>query len=996
SIIGNEQISDGVKYFRTRASYNSWDINAMQSNSTMYNAQYLLILSGPVILPSPVMSQNVLSNGCLANCNWTLNDWKAGVANTVKNYPFVTTWEIWNEPEGVRFQSGYENGNAIHYFNMIKSASKIIKAANPNAIVVCFGGAAINSANQLAWYTSVWNMGASKYCDAISLHAYLNGNENLSTIISKGRGIKENISVEWNADINKYESLTHKPIWITETGMPASIQNKFGATYTLSDSIQNQYLDQAFTSFISNKNVTRIYWFDAYGLSDMPFGKDFGLYNYTTLNPRASLNTFMSFYNNSNSKAIDSSSTPAPLSFSSNQNQNSIIVAGNVLQQQILGITPSSNATANNDLYTAGIRYFRLDATQSPYAANGVLLMQLTYNAQYLMILGDATMNAIETNQSGTRVGCTSGCNWTLSDWNSAVANAVKEYPNIKAWEIWDEPLSPNLQSGYQNGNPGHYFKMIKSAYQIIKSANPNAIVVCFGGITGTATSNTEDMIWAKQVWDLGASKYCDAISLHAYPSGSTLLNATKKINGVTETVAQQWNSSINYYESLTKKPIWITETGMPANVMNESAGNSAVYSDSTQNAFMTQVLNLFSSNPAIARVYWFNTYGIIDYPLDRDLGLINYASFAERPAFFTFKNYYKQSAAMAQTKPIKRLEPTLTIASNSITYGASDLITASVTHPKYVVEILEGAKVLVKGNGTVTINANSLPAGRHVLIATDLTNQLSKKAVLVIAKAVPVLDLGVPANTVYDGTYSNIVSSISTVGSQLSANTYVDRLDMASTRNSDNVSLAAAGIYTINLRTSGNQNYTPANLVESFRIAKATPRFSITSMPHGKTYNGKESNISAQIFSVGNQLTANIVVNGAPYPGFNTSNTVGVAAAGYYTVYMETVGNRNYTQLIMKAGNFWIVKAKPKLTLVVPNSFKFTGTGAKIKFGITSLDNQLTAYLKLNTAPVANTTTTAKFMTSSAIGVYTVRVITFGNQNYTSANTTLLTFDIT
>ena len=104
------------------------------------------------------------------------------------------------------------NGSAYNYYVIIKSASGIIKAREPNAKIVCFGGAPIADYQAMLWYRQVWSYGAAKYCDAISIHAYPYGPELLSSTQITA----------WMASIQAYENFTHKPIWITEFGMPSS------------------------------------------------------------------------------------------------------------------------------------------------------------------------------------------------------------------------------------------------------------------------------------------------------------------------------------------------------------------------------------------------------------------------------------------------------------------------------------------------------------------------------------------------------------------------------------------------------------------------------------------------------------------------------------------------------------------------------------------------------------------------------------------------------
>src|SRR5207302_4187259 len=83
------------------------------------------------------------------------------------------------------------------------------------------------------------------------------------------------------------------------------------------------------------------------------------------------------------------------------------------------------------------------------------------------------------------------------------------------------------------------------------------------------------------QVWNHGASKYCDAISLHAYSHEFYNLNQEPYAN---TTMARVFNFTINLYQNMTNKPIWITETGVPS-------GNWPRYNLTEQNQarFLTQ-----------------------------------------------------------------------------------------------------------------------------------------------------------------------------------------------------------------------------------------------------------------------------------------------------------------------------------------------------------------------------------------------------------------------
>lgn len=208
---------------------------------------------------------------------------------------------------------------------------------------------------------------------------------------------------------------------------------------------------------------------------------------------------------------------------------------------------------------------------------------------------------------------CVKACNWTLGLWNNTVTKAVEEYPSIKTWEIWNEPLVPIFMSGYENGSAHNYFEMIKSAYYIIKSRQPNSTIICFGGAQIFPPS-VQELSFYSDVWSYGAAKYCDAISVHAY----TLPFYSLSQQTGAGTVAQLFNYSLGEYESLTSKPIYVTETGMPSN--NWTSGQN--FSQNGQAEFLIEDTKLFASHNYVKAIYWFNLYGKTGY--GANFGLLN------------------------------------------------------------------------------------------------------------------------------------------------------------------------------------------------------------------------------------------------------------------------------------------------------------------------------------------------------------------------------------
>jgi hypothetical protein len=283
-------LKSGAGCFRTDISPNQNEI-ARVANITKMGGTYLGILDYQTVgaQPSPT--------GCRSGCSWTLNTWNQSVSNAISDYPNVNEWEIWNEPYIQEFESGYENGSALNYFEMIKSAYYIIKSKEPNATIVCFGGAQIypysTAIAEYNFYKQVWGYGAASFCSAISIHIYSVPYYNLSQDVQPGVTL-----AQWyNQTINLYENLTHKPIWVTETGIPS---NNFTEGVSFSEQRQASFIYQDLSLLSSYQFIQRIYVFDLAG-SLQSGGPDYGLLNSTTLKPKPSWYVFMGFLDNSTS-----------------------------------------------------------------------------------------------------------------------------------------------------------------------------------------------------------------------------------------------------------------------------------------------------------------------------------------------------------------------------------------------------------------------------------------------------------------------------------------------------------------------------------------------------------------------------------------------------------------------------------------------------------------------------------------------------------------------
>jgi hypothetical protein len=250
---------------------------------------------------------------------------------------------------------------------------------------------------------------------------------------------------------------------------------------------------------------------------------------------------------------------------------------------------------------------------------------------------------------SGTNLVGTLGCSlfyynsfsvirWTLDNWSKAVSEAVNWYPKIHVWEIWNEPTGSGNYCGYYQGQPSQYFNLLRSAYRIIKAHNSTDIVLALGGVNvfSSGSVDQENVAWSKQVWNLGASHYSDAVSLHIYTSLTYLLNQTISVN--TQTVGQVISSGLDQYWSFTGKQQWITETGIPSNqgtLTGTNLGNSVT----KQATFLSQMFTLLESKGYVKAIFWYSSYGLSG-PYSYDFGLFYLNTLNPKPALLTLQKF--------------------------------------------------------------------------------------------------------------------------------------------------------------------------------------------------------------------------------------------------------------------------------------------------------------------------------------------------------------------
>ena len=176
--------------------------------------------------------------------------------------------------------------------------------------------------------------------------------------------------------------------------------------------------------------------------------------------------------------------------------------------------------------------------------------------------------------------------------------------------------------------------------------------------------------------------------------------------------------------------------------------------------------------------------------------------------------------------------KPTLTIASNPITYGnLSDLINASGNPNTDTIELsINGNVVAGPAAGALSYAFNSIApgfgAGAYTVNAFD-ENTLSSTIInLTVDKAAPVLNItNSPRAFIYNGSGDTIDFSINTINSQVTSTLMINGNAVATTAASNTYTASSSiGNYSIALSSPSTANYIAASISSGYNILGKPP----------------------------------------------------------------------------------------------------------------------------------------------------------------------------
>ncbi len=210
-----------------------------------------------------ILDHNTMKFSGLFGENFTLNEWDLTIQNITSSDSAkkVDAWEIWNEPNAGTFWLGYMDGSPQHYFDMLKDAYPVIKAASPNALVISAGlspnWVSLTGGNWETWLTDFNAAHPQPYFDYQGVHLYAYAETN-SRIINQTKQI-----------------LNVPDVWVTEVGQPSSPSQ-------LDYSPENQatFLTANF-QMLNHTTSQPVFWYQLKDEADNPndMESNFGLYD---------------------------------------------------------------------------------------------------------------------------------------------------------------------------------------------------------------------------------------------------------------------------------------------------------------------------------------------------------------------------------------------------------------------------------------------------------------------------------------------------------------------------------------------------------------------------------------------------------------------------------------------------------------------------------------------------------------------------------------------
>lgn len=231
--------------------------------------------------------------------------------------------------------------------------------------------------------------------------------------------------------------------------------------------------------------------------------------------------------------------------------------------------------------------------------------------------------------------------------------------PQVRHWEIWNEP---NLRSFFRKGTastPGAYLQLLRESYAPIHRANPRAVVIA--GVAGPRSTGGDGSVgarqWLRAIAGAPLSVKFDAYSQHVYPSKPP----------VSRTRAfPSWNSLPEIFATLDARRereiraargaartrlqraprlrVFITEAGYTT---ARTRFRTVRVTDAQQRDYLRQIYRLPQvRSPRVPVIVWFNLQDNVNWP-----GGLTRADASRKPSFAAFRAVARLGALPADLR---------------------------------------------------------------------------------------------------------------------------------------------------------------------------------------------------------------------------------------------------------------------------------------------------------------------------------------------------------
>lgn len=157
----------------------------------------------------------------------------------------------------------------------------------------------------------------------------------------------------------------------------------------------------------------------------------------------------------------------------------------------------------------------------------------------------------------------------------------------VHAYEIWPAPNS--LAAWETPGGPlaASYLDLLRPAAQVIRAADPNAIIISGGLLPAipNATVAVDDQAFLSDLYAGGLTQYVDAIGLHLTPYANAPSDSISRVSNPASACITSASCFFSYYETLqavktqagdASRPIWITRLDWAVAVADQPGITSA------------------------------------------------------------------------------------------------------------------------------------------------------------------------------------------------------------------------------------------------------------------------------------------------------------------------------------------------------------------------------------------------------------------------------------